>query len=196
VAYQYDLASRRTRITWPDAFYAAYEYDVAGALVAVRENGATSGPGVLAFYAYDDRGRRASVTRGNGVVTTYAYDSASRLDVLSHDLSGTGNDLALDFSYNSAGQIVARDRTSANGSCVYPQPAANADAYVSNGLNAPHFGHLKLICERQSSAISRLNARSITGGGIVSTWPFVRKCRPGGPWPKPVICADCMNSLR
>jgi RHS repeat-associated protein len=69
------------------------------------------------------------------VVTSYAYDSASRLDVLSHDLSGTGSDLALDFAYNSAGQIVARDRTSNNGSYVYPQPAPNADAYVNNGLN-------------------------------------------------------------
>ncbi|NWG52968.1 MAG: hypothetical protein HXY28_04550 [Hydrogenophilaceae bacterium] len=43
-----DAASRRTRITWPEAFYAVYDYDVVGAITAIRENGATSGAGVLA----------------------------------------------------------------------------------------------------------------------------------------------------
>lgn len=38
MTYQHDLAGRQTRITWPDAFYAAYEYDVVGALIALREN--------------------------------------------------------------------------------------------------------------------------------------------------------------
>lgn len=68
---QYDLAGRRTRLTWPDGYYAAYDYDLYGALTAVRENGATSGAGVLATYAYDNRGRRTSAARGNGVSTTW-----------------------------------------------------------------------------------------------------------------------------
>jgi RHS repeat-associated protein len=160
VGYQYDLAGRQTRITWPDAFYAAYEYDVVGALTAVRENGAASGPGVLALYTYDDLGRRVSITRGNGVVTTYAYDSASRLDGLSHDLSGTGSDLALDFSYNSAGQIVARDRTSANPAYVYPQPGINVDVYASNNRNQ--------ITSIDGAALTYDARGNLTGAGGVS----------------------------
>ena len=41
LTHQYDLASRRTRLTWPDGFYVTYEYDLADA--AIRETGATSG---------------------------------------------------------------------------------------------------------------------------------------------------------
>ena len=37
-----------------------------GAMTAVRENGAASGIGVLATYAYDNLGRRTQLTRGNG----------------------------------------------------------------------------------------------------------------------------------
>ena len=54
----YDLAGRRTRLTWPDSFYVDYDHLVTGEVSAVRENGATSGVGVLATYAYDDLGRR------------------------------------------------------------------------------------------------------------------------------------------
>jgi YD repeat-containing protein len=68
LSYQYDLAGRRTRVTWPDGFYAGYDVDVSGAVTAIRENGAASGIGVLAAYAYDNYGRRTSVSRGNGLL--------------------------------------------------------------------------------------------------------------------------------
>ena len=56
---QYDLAGRRTRLTWPgSALYVDYDHLVTGEVSAIRENGATSGIGVLATYAYDDLGRR------------------------------------------------------------------------------------------------------------------------------------------
>ena len=92
ISYQYDLAGHRTRMTWPDSFYVVYDYDLAGEVTKERENGATSGDGVLATYAYDDFGRRMTLTRGNGVVTTYTFDSASRLTGLAQDLASTGSD--------------------------------------------------------------------------------------------------------
>jgi hypothetical protein len=61
-------------MTWPDAFYVAYDYTVASQLTAIRENGASSGVGVLASFAYDDLGRRTALTRGNGTVTDYSFD--------------------------------------------------------------------------------------------------------------------------
>ena len=70
-----------------------------------RENGATSGIGVLATYAYDNLGRVTSLTRGNGVVTGFDYDAAGRLAELTQDLAGTANDQTLSFTYNAAGQI-------------------------------------------------------------------------------------------
>ncbi|MEM8773161.1 MAG: hypothetical protein AAGD92_16070 [Pseudomonadota bacterium] len=84
------------------------DYDVIGQVTKARENGATSGVGVLATYEYDDQGRRTKLTYGNGVVTDYAYDGASRLTDLDHNLPGSGDDESIDFSYNPAGQITSR----------------------------------------------------------------------------------------
>jgi YD repeat-containing protein len=111
LSYAYDLAGRRTRITHPDGFFADYDHLLTGEVSAVRENGATSGVGVLASFAYDDLGRRTSLTRGNGTVTSYGYDAASRLGSLTQDLAGTGGDLTLGFAYNPAGQIVTNTRS-------------------------------------------------------------------------------------
>src|SRR3954469_4193277 len=54
----YDVAGRRTRLTHPDGFYVDQDWLVTGELQAIRENGATSGVGVLATHADDDLGRR------------------------------------------------------------------------------------------------------------------------------------------
>ena len=48
LAYQWDLAGRRTRLTWPDALYVTYDYDVLGEMTAVHENG---GAANLAAFA-------------------------------------------------------------------------------------------------------------------------------------------------
>ena len=133
VSYDYDAAGRQTKITWPDNFYVNYDYDVAGAVTKVRENGATSGVGVLATYEYDDLGRRKKLTYGNGNVTDYAYDGASRLTDLDHDLGGTTHDTNIDFSYNPAGQIT--QRTASNDIYAYLDHwNIDADAII-NGLN-------------------------------------------------------------
>jgi len=134
VSAQYDLAGQRTRLTWPDAFYVTYDYDAAGAVTAIRENGAASGAGVLATFAYDDLGRRTSMTRGNGTVTSYGYDAVSRLTSLSQDLAGTSADQTLTFaSYNPAGQIGTR--TTSNDGYAWTGQVAVSRPYTANGLN-------------------------------------------------------------
>ncbi|MEQ8176944.1 MAG: hypothetical protein RIA10_01300, partial [Amphiplicatus sp.] len=133
VSYQYDVAGRNTRVTYPGSFYVDYDYDNSGAMTKVRENGATSGVGVLATYAYDNLGRRTSLTRGNGVVTTYGFNTASQLSSLAHDLAGTAHDQTLTFSYNPASQIT--QRTSANALYDFAQ-ANNIDLTAAfDGLN-------------------------------------------------------------
>jgi YD repeat-containing protein len=77
-------------------------------LTHIRENGASSGIGVLATYAYDNLGRVTSLNRGNGVVTGFDYDAAGRLSELTQDLAGTANDQTLAFTWNAAGQIASR----------------------------------------------------------------------------------------
>lgn len=134
VGYEYDLAGRRTRMDWPDAFFVLYDYDLAGAMTAIRENGATSGAGVLAEFAYDNLGRRTSLQRadGAGVTTSYGYDAASRLASLQQDIAGTANDPNFTFTYNAAGQALSR---TGNAAYAWPQPSISAVSYAPNGRN-------------------------------------------------------------
>ena len=110
VSYDYNDAGQRTQMTWPDSFYVTYGYNHGGMLSSIRENGATSGAGVLALITYNQHGQRASLKRANGAGarTDYAYDAASRLEELTQNLAGTVQDRTLDFAYNPAGQIVSR----------------------------------------------------------------------------------------
>lgn len=107
VDYTYDVAGRRLTLVYPGttALTVNYDYDNAGNLLNIRENGATSGIGVLATYTYDDLGRRSSITRGNGTVTDYAFDANQRISSLSSNLSGTAYDQTTTFGYNPAGQL-------------------------------------------------------------------------------------------
>ena len=108
MSWLYDAAGRRIRATWPDAFYVTYDYDVTGAATHVRENGATSGAGVLATYSYDNLGRLSQIARGNGVTSSMSYDASSQLQSFAHNLTGTAQDQTLAFTYNVAGQILTR----------------------------------------------------------------------------------------
>lgn len=133
VTSTYDLAGRRTQITWPDNFYVNYDRLVTGEVYAIRENGATSGVGVLASYAYDNLGRRTSVTRGNGTSTNYGYDASSRLSSLTQDLSGTTYDQTLGFSYNPANQIIQNTRS--NDNYAWTGHGNGSTNSTTNGLN-------------------------------------------------------------
>lgn len=130
---QYDAASRMTRLTLSQDLYIDYDYLVTGEVSAVRENGATSGVGVLGTYAYDDLGGRTSLTRGNGTVTNYAFDPLSRLSSLTHDLAGSAQDVASTFAYNPASQISSVTRSN-DGYAGNGRFNGNR-AYAVNGLN-------------------------------------------------------------
>ena len=111
MTYAYNEAGDRTRVTWPDGFYAAYAYDAMDRLTQVAENGATSGVGVLATFSYDPLGRQTGVARagGAGASTATSYDTADRPTNLSHSMPGaTDFNVAWTFGYNPASQILSR----------------------------------------------------------------------------------------
>ncbi|HEV7661207.1 MAG TPA: RHS repeat-associated core domain-containing protein, partial [Allosphingosinicella sp.] len=133
-SYQYDAAGRRTRLTYPGSgLYVDYDYLVTGEISAIRENGATSGAGLLGTYAYDNRGRRTGLTRGNGAVTSYAFDNVSRLTQLVENVSGTSYDSTSDFTPNPASQIAATTRS--NDNYAWTAHYAVNRNYTANGLN-------------------------------------------------------------
>ncbi len=127
-----DAAGNRARLTFPDANYFVYDFDALNRVSAIRENGATSGAGVLMSYLYDPLSRPQTSTRGNGTVTGFNFDLASRLHVLSHDLSGVVQDQTLTLDYTAASQLQTRQDSNNS----YERPLVPASqAYVSDGLN-------------------------------------------------------------
>ena len=133
MAFQYDVAHNRSRVTWPDSFYAAYSYDADNRLISVGENGATSGIGLLATFTYDDLGRRTALTRGNGTSTSYSYDGADRLTALGHTLVTTTANQTWAFGYNQASQKIARTSSNSLYEWTPPSPATVNKTY--DGLN-------------------------------------------------------------
>ncbi|HEX8625793.1 MAG TPA: hypothetical protein VF782_12050, partial [Allosphingosinicella sp.] len=123
---------RRTRIAHHDGFYVDQDYLVTGEMTKIRENGATTGVGVLATFVYDDLGRRTSLTRGNGTTASYSYDAVSRLSQLVDNPTGATHDQTLGFTYNPASQIVSNTRT--NDLFAFAPPIATQTTPV-NGLN-------------------------------------------------------------
>ena len=137
VSYDYDAAGRANKITYPTAngssLFINYDYDNVGAVKAVRENGATSGIGVLASYAYNDLGQRTQIVRGNGLITNYNYDAASRLQSLAQNAAGSSNDIDLTFTYNPAGQIATKSRS--NAAYAWDGAGVSTETFNVNNLN-------------------------------------------------------------
>ena len=135
VSYQYDLAGRRTRMTWPDStFYVTYDIDLYNEITAIRENGAGSGPGVLATYTYDGLGRRTLLTRGNGTTETPIYDTTTyNLSSLAQTASNSSYNEALNYTSNPLGQ--SRSRAGSNSAYQWGPIAPGTASYSPNGLN-------------------------------------------------------------
>jgi RHS repeat-associated protein len=130
----YDMGGRMVKLTHPDGFFVNYDYDTVGNVTKIRENGATTGTGILATYSYDDYGRRTSIMRGNGTVTNYGYDPVSRLRWMAQDISGTTQDLVIDYiDYNPASQITGYTRS--NDSYAWKGHYNVSRSYATNGLN-------------------------------------------------------------
>jgi RHS repeat-associated protein len=111
-----------------------YDYLVTGEMSAVRENGASSGVGVLATFEYDDLGRRKKLLRGNGTSSNYDYDpSSGALSALGLDFSGTAYDLQLGFTRNRSGQVTSNTRS--NDLFSWTDHSNLNRGYTSNGLN-------------------------------------------------------------
>jgi RHS repeat-associated protein len=133
IASAWDVAGRRVRITYSDGFFIDQDHLVTGETSAIRENGATSGAGLLVLLEYDDLGRRTRLARANGTTTSYSYDAASRLASLGQDLTGTAYDLQLDFTYNPASQIVTSTRS--NDHYAWTGHGSGTTDGTANGLN-------------------------------------------------------------
>jgi hypothetical protein len=81
-------------------------------------------------YTLDPLPRRHAITRPNGASSDFDDDLASRLTLLTQNVSGTTNDLSRTFTYNLASQLQMRVNATA-AHALSPAPANVA--YAANG---------------------------------------------------------------
>lgn len=161
--YQYDAAGNLTRIEWPDDFGANYTYDLYGGVTAISQQPAGGSATQVAAYGWNNLGQPVSTSRagGSGVSTARSYDAWGRLSSLSHDATGTTNDVALGFSYNPAGQIVGR--TVSNEAYVYGASPTGSTTYAVDGLNQ--------LDSIDSVAVAHDSRGNVTGA-LGNTWGY------------------------
>ena len=134
MTFDYDLAGNRTKVTWPsDGNWIYSNFDNHNRVTKVCENGTSGCPsGLLITYTLDPLSRRDAIARPNSTSSDFDYDLASRLTLLSQNVSGTTNDLSRTFTYNPAGQLATRvNATAAHWLAASP----GSSAYVANGRN-------------------------------------------------------------
>ncbi|RSZ30580.1 RHS repeat protein [Variovorax beijingensis] len=129
VAYQYDPAGNRTRITWPGTFYVATSYDALNRPTALTENGSVS----LASYAYDDLSRRTTVTLGNGTTVQRTYDNQGAMATLKNFLASTAQEVQYTYVRNQIREL--KSVTWSNNIYQWAGAAPGTQSYTANGLN-------------------------------------------------------------
>ncbi len=136
-SYQYDAMDNRTRITWPDNYYAQYDYDALNRLIDVKENGSAT----LAHYDYDAQSRLTGITYGgnnyaggSGVSqTAFAWEIDSDLDQLTHRFNSS-TDVTFDFGYDASGKLTS-ETASVSGWLYEPQYGRTDTYSAANNLN-------------------------------------------------------------
>ncbi len=186
VSYQYDANGNRTRVTWPDGWYAAYVFDAFDQLTAVDDNAAVA----LWRQSWRRDARLGQILRtgtawGSGTnpaegLTDLSYEADGDMALMSHRFLAQGAATQFNFSYgyNLASQLVSEAANQPNwqwaGSTAdtVPYTAANAlDQYPSvDGLtltydtNGNRTGYAGLTTTHDAE--NRLTAASKTGMGV------------------------------
>jgi len=135
VKYQYNQASGRTKLTYPDGNWVGYTLDNLSRVTALGMN-AYSG---LSLQSYDDLGRVLAENRGYLAASArinFTYDGLGRLTKMIDNFAGTNsiNDVTWTFSgRNPAGQITTWGASVTD--YDYVETATATDNRTYDGLN-------------------------------------------------------------
>jgi YD repeat-containing protein len=107
VTYQYDAASNRTRLEYPDGSYALYSYDELGRMTTVQydpnDSSTAPAPTTIAAYTYDNLSRRTGATLGNGTSAALSYSTNGLLSGITH--TAPGGNVNFTYGHDASGLI-------------------------------------------------------------------------------------------
>jgi RHS repeat-associated protein len=131
--YTLDANSNRTKLIWPDGYYATYTFDTLNRMSVVKDSTGVT----LATYTYDPYSRRTNLAYGASASMAYGYTAAGDLTSLTLAMAGTANDNAWTLGYSNAHQLASE---AASITAYKWQPACTTspctDAYATvNTLN-------------------------------------------------------------
>jgi RHS repeat-associated protein len=104
VTYEYDNTNNIKKITYPNGFAVAYDYDALSRLYQVKNYPSNA---VYATYSYHADGRLQQCVNGNGTKTIYQYDAMGRLDSISNQTSTNAIISAYKFTLDNLGNHIA-----------------------------------------------------------------------------------------
>ncbi len=134
VSYQYDAASNRTRITWPDNYYVTYSYDALNRMSGASETTIGGTTTTIATYTYDPLSRRTGLTYDTaGATVTFGYNAGGDLVSLVNDLASTANDNTATLTHSPAHQLATEGNS--NTAWRWTNASTNTRVYLKNGLN-------------------------------------------------------------
>jgi RHS repeat-associated protein len=154
VGYHLDNNGNRTRLIWPDSYYADYLYDQLNRLTDIKLNGASSS---AVQMQYDNLSRRTQLSYDNGCVCTYAYQINNDMSSLQHAFAGSS--VSFEFAYNEVHQVTAMALD--DPSFLWEPSSSSSTSYLTaNNLNQ--------YPEVDSTSYSYNNNGCLTGGLISS----------------------------
>jgi RHS repeat-associated protein len=87
----------------------------------------------LVGWSYNSRGQKASQSSRYGAVSSFGYDVAGRLNVLTHNVAGSAQDVSFSYGYTPASQVAQQSRD--NDSYAWTAHFNVDRTYAANGLN-------------------------------------------------------------
>ncbi len=130
LAYQYDAAGRRTRITHPDNAWWTHEWDNLGRLTKIKDQAGTA---LVSNIFWAGGQLRRSSRDSSAPDVNFHYDPGMRLDELFTNHPVGTYDVTHSWTLNPAGQ-AADESTSNNIFASHALPTTTLD-YTANGLN-------------------------------------------------------------
>jgi len=106
VSYQYDVASRLSKLTYPDSMQILYSYDDLNRTTEIKRYVDGSNDEILLDSTqYDTEGLLTQFDYGNDLEATFSYDSRDRISTVDIK-NGTTSYLDLDYTYDSNSNIT------------------------------------------------------------------------------------------